>query len=75
MSGDLDVVIYSGEINSRGYDAVCNVLQNKKSESALLVLATPGGNPRQDSESPERFSIRTENLTPLFPDTAKALEH
>lgn len=45
MSGDLDVVIYSGEINSRGYDAVCNVLQNKKSESALLVLATPGGNP------------------------------
>lgn len=41
-----DVIIYAGSINVDGYELVCNVLREKKqSENALLVLATPGGDP------------------------------
>lgn len=45
MGDGLDVIVYSGEINTRGYESLCDVLQNKKASQALLVLATPGGNP------------------------------
>ncbi|MDO8769396.1 MAG: hypothetical protein Q7K57_11970 [Burkholderiaceae bacterium] len=43
MSQTIDVITYSGEINVRGYSAVCDALKNKKSDKALLVLSTPGG--------------------------------
>ena len=45
MVEGLDVISYSGEINTRGYEAICNVLEKRKSETVLLVLATPGGDP------------------------------
>ena len=45
MSKTIDLIIYSGAINTAGYQAVCDALLAKKSESALLVLATPGGDP------------------------------
>ncbi len=45
MNGILDVVTYSGEINRRGYESVCNVLSTRKAAEVLLVLATPGGDP------------------------------
>ncbi len=45
MGKNLDVITYSGEINGRGYESICNVLGQKKGESVLLVLATPGGDP------------------------------
>jgi len=41
----LDVITYSGEINSSGYESVCQALAQKRSQKALLVLATPGGDP------------------------------
>lgn len=43
----MDVITYAGEINLKGYQSICETLANKKSETALLVLATPGGDPHQ----------------------------
>lgn len=45
MSENFDVITYSGEINRRGYESVCNVLEERKGADVLLVLATPGGDP------------------------------
>lgn len=45
MADSVDVVIYSGQINMAGYESVCEVLSRKSSDRALLVLATPGGDP------------------------------
>jgi hypothetical protein len=41
----IDIIIYSGEINMDGYQSVCEALEQKKNEKALLVLCTPGGDP------------------------------
>lgn len=43
MSKTIDIITYSGEINVRGYSAICDALKSKKSNKALLVLSTPGG--------------------------------
>jgi hypothetical protein len=40
-----DLITYSGYITTQGYEAVCDALKTKKSDSALLVLSTPGGDP------------------------------
>ncbi len=41
----MDIVTYAGEINLAGYRSICEVLKSRKSETALLVLCTPGGDP------------------------------
>lgn len=41
----IDIITYSGEINMDGYQSVCSALENRKSDKALLVLCTPGGDP------------------------------
>ena len=41
----VDVITYAGEINLQGYESICQTLAAKKSDSALLVLSTPGGDP------------------------------
>lgn len=43
MNKTIDIITYSGEINVRGYSAICDALKSKKSDKALLVLSTPGG--------------------------------
>lgn len=40
-----DVFTYAGEINTAGYEAICTALDKKSSDRALLILATPGGDP------------------------------
>ena len=45
MAQHVDVITYAGEINSRGYARICTELKKKQAERALLVLATPGGDP------------------------------
>jgi len=40
-----DVISYAGQISMHGYVKICDVLKNKKGSKALLVLATPGGDP------------------------------
>lgn len=42
---NIDIITYSGEINMDGYQSVCEALDMKKSDKALLVLSTPGGDP------------------------------
>lgn len=41
----IDIITYSGEINMDGYHSMCDALDKKKSDKALLVLSTPGGDP------------------------------
>lgn len=40
-----DVITYAGAISMGGYEILCDLLKNKKGQKALLVLATPGGDP------------------------------
>lgn len=40
-----DIITYAGEINIEGYRAICDKLLLRKSNKALLVLSTPGGDP------------------------------
>lgn len=41
-----DVYVYAGAISMEGYESICTYLNNgKEREHALLVLATPGGDP------------------------------
>lgn len=42
---EIDIITYSGEINMDGYQSVCDALEKKKNDKALLVLSTPGGDP------------------------------
>lgn len=45
MIAVMDVYVYSGQINGDGYEGICNVLKQRQHDKALLVLATPGGDP------------------------------
>jgi Serine dehydrogenase proteinase len=46
VTQSIDVIKYAGEVNFEGYEAVCRQLrESKRSDSAVLVLATPGGDP------------------------------
>ncbi|MBT9455880.1 MAG: SppA protein [Burkholderiaceae bacterium] len=50
MSADIaadtfDLITYSGGINLQGYESLCLALEERKSESVVLALATPGGDP------------------------------
>jgi hypothetical protein len=40
-----DIITYAGGVSGSGYELVCQALENKKSEKALIALATPGGDP------------------------------
>lgn len=40
-----DVVTYAGAISMSGYESLCNALKKKQGHKAILVLATPGGDP------------------------------
>ncbi|MGJ7529202.1 SDH family Clp fold serine proteinase [Variovorax sp. GB1P17] len=41
--GTTDIITYSGMVMPSGYDAICAALETKRSERALLVIASPGG--------------------------------
>lgn len=38
-----DLIVYVGQINRQGYESICEVLTQKKSERVILALSTPGG--------------------------------
>ncbi|MCX7237287.1 hypothetical protein [Polynucleobacter sp.] len=40
-----DIIKYSGPIDLNGYQQISNILKNKQSPEALLILATSGGDP------------------------------
>lgn len=42
----VDIIEYSGQINTYGYEILCDLLSKKKqSDIALLIIGTPGGDP------------------------------
>ncbi len=45
MSSTVDLITYSGAINAQGYESICDALKGRKSDTVLLALATPGGDP------------------------------
>jgi hypothetical protein len=40
-----DIITYTGGISMGGYEMLCELLKNKRGQKAILVLATPGGDP------------------------------
>lgn len=40
-----DLITYAGPISNQGYEAICDALQQNGSGNAMLVIATPGGDP------------------------------
>lgn len=45
MSDTVDIITYAGMITVQGYESICEALKTKKSDKAILVLATSGGDP------------------------------
>lgn len=46
LPSQFDLIAYAGMISMRGYELLCEELrQKKRAEHAVLVLATPGGDP------------------------------
>ncbi|WP_186034244.1 SDH family Clp fold serine proteinase [Burkholderia gladioli] len=41
----MDILTYSGQVSRAGYDMICNELSKQASDSLILVLNTPGGDP------------------------------
>lgn len=68
----IDVITYSGEINLRGYESICNVLAQKQSEKALLVLSTPGGDPHAGFRIARALQHKYENFEALVPRVCKS---
>lgn len=67
-----DVITYSGEINLRGYESICNVLAQKQSDTALLVLSTPGGDPHAGFRIARALQHKYENFDALVPRVCKS---
>ncbi len=67
-----DVITYAGEINTTGYEAICSVLAKKGSDRALLILATPGGDPHAGFRIARALQHHYENFDVLIPRYCKS---
>lgn len=68
-----DIFIYAGAISSGGYELLCEKLQEgKKSDRALLVLATPGGDPHAGFRIARAMQHVYENFDMLVPRYCKS---
>lgn len=68
----LDVITYSGEINVNGYESVCETLGQKKGDSALLILSTPGGDPHAGFRIARALQHAYGEFTALVPRHCKS---
>ncbi|MDP2418892.1 MAG: hypothetical protein U1D25_19565 [Hydrogenophaga sp.] len=68
----VDIITYSGEINRQGYAMLCDVLQKKVTEKALLVLATPGGDPHAGFRIARALQHTYENFDAVIPGACKS---
>lgn len=68
----LDVISYAGEVNNNGYEALCDVLQHRQSQHALLVLATPGGDPHAGFRIARALQHTYESFDALVPRYCKS---
>ncbi|PJM72123.1 SDH family Clp fold serine proteinase [Achromobacter ruhlandii] len=69
-----DVIIYSGQINRAGYDQICLHLDQHKQKSnhALLVLTTPGGDPHAGFRIARALHHEFEEFHALIPWVCKS---
>lgn len=72
MSQTIDVIVYSGVINMSGYHAICDALEMRKSSRALLVLATPGGDPHAGFRIARALQHGYESFDALVPRYCKS---
>lgn len=68
----VDIITYSGEINRQGYAMLCDVLQKKVTAKALLVLATPGGDPHAGFRIARALQHTYENFDAVIPGACKS---
>jgi hypothetical protein len=67
-----DIITYSGEINSNGYESICNALKRKKSDRAILVLSTPGGDPHAGFRIARAIQHSYETFDAMVPRMCKS---
>lgn len=72
MIKTIDVITYSGEINLRGYESICEVLTKQASSSALLVLSTPGGDPNAGFRIARALQHHYDHFDALVPRFCKS---
>ena len=68
----IDVITYSGEINLRGYHSICLSLEQKKSEKAVLLISTPGGDPHAGFRIARALQHTYEGFDALIPGSCKS---
>lgn len=68
----IDIITYSGEINMDGYHSMCDALNAKKSDKALLVLSTPGGDPHAGFRIARALQHNFSNFDALVPRYCKS---
>lgn len=71
-SPKIDIITYSGEINRRGYDSVCDALGRKTGEHAVLVLSTPGGDPHAGFRIARALQHTYDHFDALVPRMCKS---
>lgn len=69
---NVDIISYAGEINLKGYEAVCNLLARKKADTALLVLSTPGGDPHAGFRIARALQHTYDSFDALIPGSCKS---
>ena len=67
-----DVITYAGAISMGGYEMLCDLLQNKNGQKALLVLATPGGDPHAGFRIARALQHAYEEFALLVPRYCKS---
>jgi len=67
-----DVITYAGEVTSAGYEAVCQALEKKRSDHALIVLSTPGGDPHAGFRIARAIQHTYEKFYALVPRYCKS---
>ncbi|MDQ0027006.1 hypothetical protein J2X90_004833 [Variovorax paradoxus] len=69
-----DIITYAGEVSFQGYEAICQALNDKqdKAHHALLVLATPGGDPHAGFRIARALQHSYEHFDALVPRYCKS---
>lgn len=68
----MDIYVYAGQINLAGYHAVCEQLKKRQSDTALLVLGTPGGDPHAGFRIARAFQHAYGEFSLLVPRYCKS---
>ena len=69
---ETDVIVYAGMINVLGYNLLCRSLKGKTGKKALLLLATPGGDPNAGFRIARALQHTYEQFGLLVPSYCKS---